>query len=645
MSKKSLTMNFFESQQKARKKTAVLVLYLFIAYVFVVAVFNLAASAVSWYLLNNDAPGGGGEAFQVWDPLISPWVTSIAIALIAVATVYNMVRLFRGGAKAVVAMLKGRQVVGDTSDLDERKLLNIVEEMAIASGMPVPEVYVIEDEETINAFAAGLTPGNAVLVVTRGCMTALNREQLQGVIGHEFSHILNGDMRLNLRLMASVSGLMVLTTIGLGMMQSADNAGMFVTGAVMASIGSIGALSASVIKSAVSRQREFLADASSVQFTRNPAGIAGALLKIINTGSVVNNYRAAETSHFFFANGVNKSFFGLLATHPPIRERIRCIEPAIAGLPLVDEDPESPVAAALSGDLPVTALSGAGAAPRAMRISAGKAVRSIGAPKRRHLRYAEGLRVALPPALAGAAHSPQSACALIYVLLISPEESVGFRQFQRLKQHADPAVVDVTRSLLPEKTNIQPEHRLPLLDLSMPALKKLSPDGYREFRENIEFLVQADHQVTLFEFMLMSMVKRRLDPLFDKKREPLRRISPDAAAPQCRALLSLLAWEGASDAGAAARAFQLGMAALGPATAALMPREECRMDMVERAFALLAATPFAFQERLIQACILCISADMAVTIEEAELMRAVAESLGCPMPPLLPGLLKTDEDH
>ena len=640
MRKGSLTMNFFESQQKARKKTAVLVLYLFFAYIFIVAVFNLAASAVSWYLLNKDASEGRGEAFQLWDPLISPWVCAIVLLVIVAGTVYNMVRLFRGGAKAVVAMLKGRQVSGDTSELDERKLLNIVEEMAIASGMPVPEVYVIDDEENINAFAAGLSPENALIVVTRGCMMLLNREQLQGVIGHEFSHILNGDMRLNLRLMASVSGLMVLTTIGLGLMQGADNAGMFVTGAIAAAIGSIGALSTSVIKSAVSRQREFLADASSVQFTRNPAGIAGALLKIADKGSVVNNFRAAEASHLFFANGVSKSFFGLLATHPPIKERIRRIDPAVSGLPADTGDSGDAGQSLLPEGQPVMAMSRNSAATR---ISARKVVQSIGAPKPGHLHYAEGLRITLPSTFAGAAGSPQSACALIYALLISSEESVGFRQLQRLKQHGDPAIVDLVRTLLPEKKDVKPEHRLPLIDLCMPALKRLSPEQYQEFRENIESLVKADSELSLFEFMLMSMVKRRLDPLYAKKKpEPLRRSSPDSAAPQCRALLSLLAWEGASDDAAAAKAFQIGSTELGIAAGSLMPREECGMEIMENAFTSIVQTPFSFQERVIQACVLCISADMTITVEETELMRAVAESLGCPMPPILPGLLKED---
>jgi Zn-dependent protease with chaperone function len=591
--------------------------------------------------MNRHAAAGGRSPFHFIDPILFPWVSSVVLFLVVAATIYNLVRLWRGGGQAVVAMLKGRQVAGDTADLNERKLLNIVAEMALASGTPAPEVYIIPEEESINAFAVGLSPDQAVIVVTRGCLLALNRDELQGVIAHEFSHILNGDMRLNLRLMATVNGLMFFTLIGLWIMGESDNLGLLAAGAVVAAIGSIGVFCASVIKSAVSRQREFLADASAVQFTRNPAGISGALLKILETGSRINNFRAGEVSHLFFASGVRRSFLSLLATHPPLPERIRRIDPKVAGLPEVAEVPEAEAASFLPGEMFAAALSGTGAASSRVRISAGKLVGSIGAPQSEHLRYAEALRAEIPSPLAAAVAVPASASALIYALLISAEQAVAAKQFQLLQEKTAAEAVALTRPLVYAKKTMKPEQRLPLVDLAMPALKGLSPVQYQQFRAAVVALAEADGELSLFEFMLTSIIKRRLDPIFIKeKAKPSRRPAAAAAAEQSRALMSLLAWEGAADSAAAELAYRAGLAVFGPVTGPILPRQECGMAMLEQTFAVLAATSLPFQARLIKACFLCISADMLITVEESELMRAVADSLGCPMPPILPGLLR-----
>jgi len=638
------TMNFFQSQQQARQKTVWLFLYLLLAYIFIVGVFNLAVSTAYWYFMNHDVETGSREPFHLIDPVLFPWVTTVVLVLLLSATIHNLIKLWRGGGKAVIAMLNARLVAGDTVDPDERKLLNVVAEMTVASGTPAPEVYILSEEEGINAFAVGLSPEHAAIVVTRGCMNSLNRDELQGVIAHEFSHILNGDMRLNLRLMATVNGLMFFTFLGLWIMGNSDDGfGGLIAGGIVAAIGSIGALCAMVIKSSVSRQREFLADASAVQFTRNPTGIAGALAKIMESGSRINNFRAGEVSHLFFASGVRRAFLSCLATHPPLQERIKRIDPMAAAVAEEAEGPADVAASFNYGEMPVAAMVGvsAGAGAGKTRISAGKLVGSIGAPQSEHVRYAKRLRAAIPPPLAEAVAAPASACALIYTLLLSDDAAVSAKQFQLLEEKGAADSLAMVRQLLAARKEMQPEQRLPLVDLAMPALKGLSSAQYQQFREAVGALAEADGELSLFEFMLTSILKRRLDPIFIAEKAKSARRSPTAAVTaQSRLLLSLLAWEGAADSAGAELAYRTGMEEFGPVTGGILPRQECGMATLESAFAVLAATSLATQARLIKACVLAISADMVITAAEAELMRAVADSLGCPMPPILPGLLK-----
>ncbi len=325
--------SFFEHQERARKRTMWLVL------LFALAVAGIGATIylVLAFVLTGGEPGG-----RLWDPELFLWVMALTIGFIGLASLFRVLSL-RSGGGAVARMLGGRLVSRDTKDLAERRLLNVVDEMAIASGIPVPEVYVLDEEAGINAFAAGYSVENAAVAVTRGALKILNRDELQGVIAHEFSHILNGDMRLNLRLIGVLFGIFAIAIVGRLILYSVRSsafrrskalAGVFLVGLTLMLVGYIGEFVGRLIQAAVSRQREFLADASAVQFTRNPAGIGGALLKIarLERGSAIEAPRASEAAHLFFGEGV-RSMFGLLATHPPIEERIRRIDPSLlAGL-------------------------------------------------------------------------------------------------------------------------------------------------------------------------------------------------------------------------------------------------------------------------------------------------------------------------
>jgi len=327
-------MEFFANQDKARKRTKVLVIYFVIAVACIIASVYFA-NLLIFYGAQLQNPGALSPELILWRPLLFLYSVLGTIGVVGLGSLYKTATLAKGGS--IVAELLGGQLVElNTPDPDERQLRNVIEEMAIAAGVPVPRIYVLDGEKGINAFAAGHAPGDAVIGVTRGCMTLLDRDELQGVIGHEFSHILNGDMRLNLRVMGLLYGILCLAVIGQMLIYSRGRGGkgknpLVLLGLALIVIGAIGVFFGRLIQAAISRQREFLADASSVQFTRNPAGLSGALQKIGGVGSRVESANAGEASHMFFGNGLGKPFLGMLATHPPLKDRIRAIDPGWDG--------------------------------------------------------------------------------------------------------------------------------------------------------------------------------------------------------------------------------------------------------------------------------------------------------------------------
>lgn len=337
-------MDFFGQQERARTKTTALVVYFVLAVVFIVGSVYAASLLILHF---TQLPAEGGAAMQApsamasrrgiapWDPQLFGWVVLGTLGVVLTGAAYKFLRLARGGSE-VAEELGGRLLADDPTDADERRLRNVVEEMALAAGVPTPKVYVLDDDNGINAFAAGHGAKDAAIGITRGGMTLLTRDELQGVIGHEFSHLLNGDMRLNIRIMGVLFGIVCLTVIGRVLLYSrgGNNRGrapMMLLGVALLVIGALGVLFGRLIQAALSRQREMLADASAVQFTRNPAGLAGALRKIGSVGSRIESPHAGEASHMFFENGLGKPAFHWLATHPPLAERIRAIDPGWDG--------------------------------------------------------------------------------------------------------------------------------------------------------------------------------------------------------------------------------------------------------------------------------------------------------------------------
>lgn len=639
-------MDFFERQDKARRNTKFLVFY-FLAAVVLLIVAVYAAVALIFTFTE--------ESFSWAQPGLFFGSAAGTLAVISIGSIGKTMSLSSGG-RAVAELLDGRLVNPNSVDLHERKLLNIVEEMAIASGVPVPQVYVMDGETSINAFAAGHSASDAAISVTRGCMTMLSRDELQGVIAHEFSHLLNGDMRLNLRLMGLIFGILCLTVIGRVLLHTRGKKNPLpLLGLALIVIGWVGVLFGRLIQAAVSRQREFLADASAVQFTRNPGGLAGALKKIggLSEGSKLESPRAEEASHLFFANGLRSSLFGF-ATHPPLVERIRALDPAFDGnFPsVVVEAPPSPppppgakpppLPGALPPPLPIVLppplpIAMAGLAPAVIAQQA--IVADIGQPKTEHLRYAAELQQSLPDSLRTSAHDPLGASALVCAFLLDPGPAAREKQLEELGHATSEAMRQETVRIWPEAQSLPPQARMPVVDIALPALRSLSPPQFEQFRAAVKTLVASDSKIDLFEYMLQKIVMRHLETQFFPAGRSvtqfydLRPLAHDAGV-----LLSATAYAGHEDPAQARAAFAQGaetLSRIARLEIPWLPPDQCELSHLDRALERFNQAVPQIKKNVLNACAQTVAADGVIQPREAELLRAVADALDCPVPPFL----------
>ena len=651
-------MDFFDRQDRARRHTKRLVFYFALALVFTVAAVYLAFA-----LAFRFRPEHGDALSQLWDPTLFAGVAAGTSFVIFLGSLVKIMELSRGGS-AVAAMLGGTPVNPNTTDPDERKLLNVVEEMALASGVPMPQVFLLRDEEGINAFAAGLKTQEAAVGVTRGCIQRLNRDELQGVIAHEFSHILNGDMRLNLRLIGIVNGLLVLAIIGRQLLyvrssgRSRDGKGgnpLPLIGLALVIIGGIGMFFGRLIKSAVSRQREFLADAAAVQFTRNPAGLAGALKKIggLAAGSRLETPKAEQASHLFFSNGLAESWFSLFSTHPPLAERIRALDPQFDGEfprddgrmrpPLLDRGyayDEAEAAGVGASDVagqqvPLPALRPAAA------VAATAMMAQAGTPTPHHLRYAVALRERLPAELREAAHEPLSAAGLVLSLVLSRDAALRQQQLDSLETLVREQFLAGLPKITAAVAAIEARDRLPLAMLALPALGQLSPAQFHGFSQLLQQLVESDQEIDLFEYTLQRLVRRHLAPHYETTARPVTQFySLKPLLPDCAVVLSALARQGNENEPATVEAFAQGATLLDPTGGrlALLAPERCDLAPIDAALERLALASPSIKRQVLQACAATVAADGQIAAREAELLRAIADSLDCPIPPFIEGV-------
>jgi len=651
-----MATNFFERQTTARRNTKLLVVLFLLAVIGIVgATFAVATFAISTYQENLSSLAGEQEPFPWQIPLAA---SGASLALVGGGSLFKVVELRSGGGGGVASRLGGRQLTHQTRDLKEKRLLNVVEEMAIASGVPVPPVYLME-EAGINAFAAGYSPSDAVLGITRGTIEQLNREELQGVVAHEFSHILNGDMRMSIRLIGILHGILLLGLVGQLVLRSMAFRGsgrdrnggsgliaIIAVAVVLIVLGYIGTFFGGLIKAAVSRQREYLADASAVQFTRNPGGIAGALKRIAASvrGSRLTAPAATEASHMFFAQGVWEGFSSMMATHPPLEKRIRAIEPNWDGaLPKVKQT----VATAAVGSNSAAAAAFAGTAPagssiygRSDEVSPAlvdNAIEHVGAPDEAHRQYARQLIGSIPAEVAAAARETYGARAVIYCLLLDKQKAVRDHQLEALRAAADPGVLQAAAKLYPHISKLDARYRLPLVDMSLGALRSMSETQFEQFIQVVHALTAADEQLDLFEWTLGRVIERHLEPQFRGQRNWLIRFyAINRLGEPISKLLSTIAHVGHEPHEAEA-AFRTATSHLPEVSLEFQPRSAGGLGQLKEVLATLSTVTAKHRGRIVDACAAVICADGQVKVAEAELLRGISDLLDCPMPPIVAG--------
>ncbi len=629
-------MNFFAQQELARRQTLLLAaLFLPAVALTILAVYF----AVIFALYVTAAYISEDPSYAVlvwWRPGIFYYVACGVLVIVLIGTLYKTFQLRQGG-RAVAELLGGTLIQPATADEDERKLLNIVEEMALASGTAVPPVYLLDEENGINAFAAGFSTRDAVIGVTGGSLRNLTRDELQGVIAHEFSHILNGDMRINIRIMGVLHGILVLALLGETMVRaigrrrggsSRSKSGggiifVLVLGAALWIIGWIGVFFANMIKAAVSRQRELLADASGVQFTRQTDGLAGALKKIGGLSSMLSHPKAGQASHFYFAAGVLESLF---STHPPLVERIRRLDPKFDGK-FPDMNSNVPVfKTGTKRGFPLPA-------GMAQAVSTQAVLDQVGNPAPEHVEYAAGLLERIPPVLNSGVRDPLGARAIIFALFLDAKNpGVKEAQLTHLYSRDNFQVYQRIKKIQEAVAGLDLSLRLPLVELALPALGTMSKQQYAMFRRSAEELIRADGKVEDFELALKLMLFHHLDAHFGipkKTSETQLKYADECAI----SLAAFLAHAGHEDKVKAQAAFRTAVEILGNKDAVFTGKPAA--DTVEHSLEALVLANFNFRRKLIEVCAAAVQHDGKILPQEAELLRAFADALDCPLPPLI----------
>lgn len=610
-------MNFFDQQARARRTSRHLLWLFALSLLLLVVLVNLGFYSLwwlGWQRSNVHSPSPDIATYV--HSTFCLVVSAITLLAFAAGSLRRHLQLARTPT-ALPELLNATEVTLTTAARDEKTFINVCEEMAVATGLPMPRLFVMRNEDGINAFVTGIYPEH-LLVVTQGALDRLTRDELQGVIGHEFSHLLNGDTRLNLRMLVVLAGLLSVSRIGHYLLANAmpenelksrrlfrerlgiepepgkrNPAGMFVVvGVILYLAGYAGLFCGRLIKAAVSRQREALADASSQQFTRNPAGLAGALIKIKYGDSTLLTHPLAEDiNHMCFGDAVRIRLRRLLATHPDIDTRLASIDPSWVARARVRQRQQSRPA------------------PR---------------PSSPSLGYAQSLVASLPDALTRNLHTPEGACLVIYALLME----VGYQRFL-------PAVSEVDKHTLPtlveQADKLGSRARLPLIDLALPALQRLDESGRKRLLTNIDWLIMNDGQVTLFEFLLRQLVRDRLLP------RPPARITHTRLAPlagQLQLLLSMLIHQASQESAVQQDLFRRLAAPLLPPGRQLLPLEKCSLLALSKALKEIRLLTPLLKQSLLDCCADIILADRLVQVGEMELLRLVSSLIDCPMPPL-----------
>ncbi|MEX1269895.1 MAG: M48 family metallopeptidase [Balneolaceae bacterium] len=638
-------MDFFEAQDRAKRNTGKLVLLYVLAVTGII--FSVYVVSIFLFYSQVDDLNGASVLDVLWNPAVLIAVSTIVFSVIALGTAFRIAQLRKGGS-AVAQLLGGRRLEPSATDPAEKRLMNVVEEMSIASGLPVPDVYVLDNEENINAFAAGLTTHDAAVGVTKGALNQLTRDELQGVIAHEFSHIFNGDMRLNVRLIGVLNGILLIHMMGLIVIRSMMFSGgarrrnkdgkggiaIVLFGVALIIIGYIGMLFGRMIQSAISRQREYLADAAAVQYTRNPDGLAGALNKIglKAKGAEIKDGHAMEMSHLFFASSYHSALDKLFATHPPIEKRIQAISPSLAA---GDERSRKKIREQFEKQHVSGSEQPAGATPGVAghaALTPEVILAAIGTMDDTNLNRTGKLLQEIPESLRMAAHEPFEAEALVYSLLLANDSSHEENVPTWLINESEEMAARV-KKYTEELNEGRRTWFLPLAGLALPVLRNVSRKQYDQFRRRVEKIIKDVPGENLFAFALEKMIVRQLDTAFSKKKDPeIRHHHLKTLGNELSVLLSFLAHTSGGDSRQAWASAIKPIEKAAPGNMKLLPKEQCRLEQLDHALDELAASANPVKKYVLSAVIHCIVADKVVTTDEKELLRAISEAMDIPIP-------------
>ncbi len=638
-------MNFFEHQQKARQHTFYLVA------LFVLAV--LALIAITLLFLLGLYADQINVPLEIFYPNLLSYVDVTTVikmglgvtALVAFGSIYKYASL-SGGGKSVAVSLGGRQLNRNSANSQEKVLLNVVEEMSIASGISTPTVYVLE-ESGINAFAAGLTLDDAVIGITEGAIEKLNREELQGVIAHEFSHIFNGDMRLNLQLTATLHGILLIGLIGRFILRSMSrsshstrlsgnkkgNSGLYllVLGLGLFIIGYAGTFFGSIIKANVSRKREYLADATAVQYTRYSRGISGALKKIAYYSSHLSSPAADTYSHLYFAEGIHKFFGTLMATHPALEDRIKRIEPRWGGrIPDYSQTENGKVSEADRVREERKEEAKKAKEERMVQGAIAAAMMRVGQIKEEEIEQVQVDIQALDPKVQERLNDPLGAQAVILSLLY--DENSKEALFDVVKRQNPYLLLELASFMQEEHPSLQKQSAL-IVSLSLNALKSLSVEQYQRFRTIVETFVMIDKHISLFEWSLQYIIQRPLEMHLGLRKVPKRTHTHiGAIKKEVEILYSMLAQAQYADESDAQAAFEQTKRAIKAGALQYCPRQEITHDLfLQSVLAIETAKP-VIAERIFEGVLHSIKIDGTISVSENAFVHAVAQLMQVPLP-------------
>jgi len=631
-------MNFFEYQDQARRQSRWLIFLFVLAVITIVVVIDLAL-LIAFGVMNNEEQQFvfNIQTLKANLPTLLGGAL-ITTGIIVVASLFKTAMLRSGGGK-VARELGGVLVEADARDPLRRRLYNVVEEIALASGIAVPEIYVLEQESGINAFAAGFTPADAAVAVTRGALEKLSRSELQGVIAHEFSHIFNGDMRLNIRLMGALFGILMLSLIGrrvlhgsyyVGRSKNSNGGAIVMIAIAVMLVGYIGLFFGRWIKSAVSRQREYLADASAVQFTRDPDGIAGALKKIsVYSDASYLNVETEEVSHMLFGDGERTKMF---STHPPLNERIKRIDKSFQPDDLVQLakkiQRQEQVEAEIAENEQQSKKPSAGG-----MFDADNLIDQIGHPDFSRILMAAALAASIPEPINQAAHSNQWATEVLFYCLMDHDSEICEQQLLIVAQNMGSDSEGRVRSLMNAAPELVREQRLPLLEIALPELKRRPPDHVTKVLSTVKALNDADGQTDVFEYLMAKIIAQHLWEGMNPQSVKLsgkKSLKPMMA--KALDVIAILAAHGQKDGEEIQSAFQAGLLPLGADKATPMPKVENWNEILDQALPALDQLKPSDKEKLVKALIGTVMSDNKIAVSEMELLRVVCLVIHVPLP-------------